>query len=70
MAHNLQSDTAVIVAVLWQLYNMANSPNTLAPDNVDKYFPSRDTSTRPSVDYKMKGKVLKNQQIKEEKKRI
>jgi len=51
MAHNLQSDTAVIVAVLWQLYNIANSPNTLAPDSVDKYFPSRDTSTRPSVDY-------------------
>ena len=27
---------------------MASSPRTFAPDNVDKYFPSRDTSTRPS----------------------
>lgn len=48
IAHNLQSVLAVIVAVRWQLYKMANSPSTLAPDNVDKYFPSRETSTRPS----------------------
>lgn len=51
MAHNLQSDTAVMVAVRWQLYRMANSPSTLAPDNVDKYLPSRDTSTRPSIHF-------------------
>ena len=49
IAHNLQSVIAVIVAVLWQLYKIANSPRTLAPDNVDKYLPSRDTSIRPSV---------------------
>lgn len=48
IAHNLQSVTAVIVAVLWQLYKMANSPKTLAPDNVERYLPSRETSTRPS----------------------
>lgn len=48
IAHNLQSCTAVMVAVRWQLYRIANSPRTFAPDNVDKYFPSRDTSTRPS----------------------
>lgn len=28
---------------------MASSPRTLAPDKVDRYFPSRETSTRPSV---------------------
>lgn len=28
---------------------MANSPSTFAPDNVDRYLPSRDTSTRPSA---------------------
>lgn len=49
IAHNLQSVFAVMVAVRWQLYRMANSPSTFAPDKVDKYFPSRDTSTRPSA---------------------
>lgn len=48
MAQSLQSFTAVIVAVRWQLYRMANSPSTFAPDNVERYLPSRDTSTRPS----------------------
>ena len=48
IAHNLQSFTAVIVAVRWQLYRMASSPSTLAPDSVDRYLPSRETSTRPS----------------------
>lgn len=33
---------------------MASSPSTFAPDNVDKYFPSRDTSTLPSVMFKSK----------------
>lgn len=57
IAHNLQSLLAVMVAVRWQLYRMANSPSTLAPVNVDKYLPSRDTSTRPSVTRK---KITKN----------
>lgn len=51
MAHSLQSVFAVIVAVRWQLYRIANSPSTLAPVSVDKYLPSRDTSTRPSGIY-------------------
>lgn len=49
IAHSLQSVFAVIVAVRWQLYKMASSPSTFAPDNVDRYLPSRDTSTRPSA---------------------
>lgn len=56
MAHNLQSVFAVIVAVRWQLYKMANSPSTFAPDSVDRYLPSRDTSTRPSAEQKNKNK--------------
>lgn len=45
-----------MVAVRWQLYNMANSPSTFAPDSVDRYLPSRDTSTRPSVNQNEKKK--------------
>lgn len=48
IAHNWQSVAAVIVAVLLQLYKIANSPSTLTGANVLRYFPSRDTSTFPS----------------------
>lgn len=61
IAHSLQSVTAVIVAVRWQLYNIASSPSTFAPESVDKYFPSRDTSTLPSVNVKKKKKQMKLQ---------
>lgn len=50
IAHSLQSVLAVMVAVRWQLYRMASSPSTFAPDSVDRYLPSRDTSTRPSAE--------------------
>jgi len=48
MAHRLHSVIAVMVAVLWQLYRMASSPRTFAPERVERYLPSRETSTRPS----------------------
>lgn len=63
IAHSLQSVFAVIVAVRWQLYKMASSPKTLAPDNVDKYLPSRDTSTRPSIKRKENGNVERRYSI-------
>lgn len=42
---------------------MANSPSTFAPDNVDRYLPSRDTSICPSVKEKKK-KTTKELTIK------
>lgn len=61
MAHNLQSVIAVMVAVRWQLYRIASSPKTLAPDSVDKYLPSRETSTRPSAKIEEEKKKLKSE---------
>lgn len=43
---------------------MANSPSTFAPDNVDRYLPSRETSTRPSAKEKKKRKKTKELTIK------
>merc|ERR1719400_1832170 len=54
IAHSLQSVAALIVAVLWQLYRIASSPNNLPADMTDRNLPSLDTSTlRSSITYTM-----------------